>query len=149
MYANRLLLISAALMVAGCGTTDPITVAVSTSATPSPVKASETTTVTVSMTNLSARTVQVPSPEQCGYFFSIVDMNGRRAELKPEGCILLLRPPVDLSPGETVTYTRPWVPSTATIDGESLPPGDYTIRPVDFPGVSIGQGAFGQLVVEP
>lgn len=149
MRVGRSLRISIACVVAACDSTDPARVSVATSANPNPVRASEMTTVSVSMINLSSRAIQVPAPDHCGYAFSIVDANERRAELEPMTCLLVLRPPIELGPGETVSYARAWIPSSATIDGEPLSPGEYMIRPVRLADISIASGQFGQLVVRP
>jgi hypothetical protein len=141
--------VAVACCVAACESTDPARVNVATSASPNPVQASEMTTVSVSVMNLSSRTIQVPAPNHCGYFFSIVDLNERRAELQPLVCSLVLIAPIELGQGETVTYVRQWLPSSATIDGQPLPAGEYMIRPVRIADISIAAGQFGRLVIEP
>jgi hypothetical protein len=149
MRVSQSLGVAVACFVAACDSTDPARVSVATSANPSSVQASEMTTVTVSMINLSSRTIQVPAPNHCAHFFSIVDENERRAELEPLVCALVFVAPIELGPGETVTYARPWLPSSATIDGEPLPAGAYMIQPVKVADISIAAGQFGQLIIEP
>ena len=140
---------SIAIVLAGCDSAGPSRVAVETTALPNPVLLSESTTITVIVTNISDRTIVVRSPDdKCVHFFSIVDSEDRRAELSPKPCLSIL-PPVELPRGESLEYVESWAPSSATIDGQPLTPGDYQVRPANIGDVEVGFGAFGQLVLRP
>ena len=125
-------------------------VAATSTATPNPVRLSESTEITVAVTNIGDRSITVLSPnDMCAHAFAIVDMNGRAADLAQRPCLAVVVPPIELAPGESVEYIEDWTPSSATLNQQPLPTGSYQIRPANLGEVSIRQGGFALLVVQP
>ena len=147
----RLQLVGVAITLGtlACGSTDP-TVIASSVASPNPAHLTETVTVTVSITNVSGKTISVSSPNDgCTKHFAIIDGNGRAATAPPIGCIAVVVPPVELRPGESLSYAESLTPSSWTINGQPLTAGDYEVRPANIGNVTFGSSASVMLQLVP
>ena len=141
----------AMMVFAGCDfSTGLAAVAASSTATPNPVGLAESTEITVTVVNLTDHSISMRSPNDlCVHAFAIVDGNGRAADLAQRPCLAVVVPPIELAPGESVEYVEDWTPSSATLNHQPLPTGGYQVRPANLGEVSIRQGAFALLVVQP
>ena len=131
-----------ALGMAACRGSEPTVIGASV-ASPNPAHLTDPVTITISVNNVSGKTIAVPDPQTagCPHFFSIVDESGRAAQFEPRACPLVLTPPIELRPGEAVTYIEDWIPSSATINGAPLTPGGYSVRHANLGALRFGSWA--------
>ena len=86
--------------------------------------------LTLTLTNTSSATVRIAAPG-CPHYFTVVDAAGRSAGPPQMYCVLMTVPPIDVAPGETMTFHDTWA---ADSGGPSwtvrVGPGPYTLRAI-------------------
>ena len=145
----QLLGVVVALGTLACGSTDP-TVIASTVASPNPAHLTETVAVTISITNVSGKTISVSSPNDgCIPHFALVDGNGRAATPPSLICVAVAVLPVELRPGESLSYAESLTPSSWKISGQPLTAGDSEVRAANIGNVTFGSSASVMLQLVP
>lgn len=139
------------VLAAACDVTGPPFVTAVSGAAPNPALLDDEITITVSVGNMSDRTIALPSPESagCSRYFDIVDPAGRIAEIPARFCVASLSPPIDVRPGEVVTYVDTWTPASSTIAGAPIAPGLYEVRPTNLGDVRYGSRSSAVLELQP
>jgi hypothetical protein len=121
------LVITGALAAAACHDAGP-GLGLDVAAAPASVRMTEAVAVTTTVVNLSSRVISVPAANTCGLRpFDVFDALGRQVEFPGVVCLLVLRPPVELQPGETIEYDRTWTPASTSIDGQPAGTGRYRV----------------------
>lgn len=109
--------------------------------------------VSLTLTNVSARTVEVFPADAygiCMHAFEVFDSGKRQVSLMEAFCALadfIAPEPIDLAPGNKIAITDWWRPSESTIDGEPIPPGVYQLRGRAFADERIARSGLRAILV--
>ena len=86
----------------------------------------------LTLTNTSSATVRIPAPG-CPHFFTVVDAAGRSAGPPQMYCALVLTQPIDVAPGESMTFHDSWAADSGGPESSQtvrVGPGPYTLRAI-------------------
>ena len=129
---QRLSILIALLFVIACeGATDPASKLVLTlTSDRTSLSAGDTAHLTLTIVNHSSVTIPIPS-SSCGPFFTVTDAAGRRSGPPARMCDLILRQPIDLAAGQSLTLHDTWAADSGNASASRtlrVQPGIYTIR---------------------
>lgn len=114
---------------------------------------SDSVRVSLTLTNISARTVEVLPADAygiCMHAFEVFDSGKRQVSVMEALCALAnfaVPEPIDLAPGGSIAITDWWRPSESTIDGGPITPGVYQVRGRAFGDERIARSGLRAILV--